>query len=358
MLPGRRGKTGARNRDASLDTVILDAGQHVFGWKGYQRTTMEAIAREAGISVGTLYNLFKSKEDLYGQVAERIGRSLISRIQPLLHSKDPEEAVLDVVRLRLYNYVNDRLFFLPFCFPAYLGVEPEPTRLGPEVNQLHQQYVDLVEKVFARCFARTGQKPTPGMKMAASLEGMITAFMGYWSGALQSDNLAKVARHMKTVLLHGVGPPLEPAQDAETTAAAGSRTIYISRYDLDRLRELLDVVRAFGKKDCQDDADALAQELKHARVTNPREVPPDIVTMNSRVRIVNLGTGVDRVYTLVFPRDAALAGDNVSILNAFGTAMFGRRLGDVFVLGSGQDAIMYQIGQILYQPEAAGDYHL
>ena len=69
--------------------MILDAAEHVFGWKGYQRTTMEAIAREAGISVGTLYNLFKSKEDLYGQVAQRIGRSLISRIQPLLHSKDP-----------------------------------------------------------------------------------------------------------------------------------------------------------------------------------------------------------------------------------------------------------------------------
>ncbi len=358
MLPGRRTKTQARKKEELVDSAILDAAEHVFGWKGYQQTTMEAIAREAGISVGTLYNLFKSKEDLYGQVAQRIGQSVICRIEPLLHGKDPEEAVLDVIRLRLYNYVNDRLFFQPFCFPAYLGVQPEPTRLGADVNQLHQHYVDLVEKVFARCFARTGQKAAPGMRMAASLEGMITAFMGYWSGALQSDNLAKVARHMKTVLLHGVGPSLDQVQIAEPTTVAGSRAIYISRYDLDRLKELLDVVRAFGKKDCQEDADALAKELKHARVTNPREVPPDIVTMNSRIRVVNIGTGTDRVYNLVFPRDAALAGDNVSILNAFGTAMFGRRLGDVFVLGSGQDALMFQITQILYQPEAAGDYHL
>lgn len=358
MLPGRRTKTQTRKREEHLDSAILDAAEYMFGWKGYQQTTMEAVAREAGISVGTLYNLFKSKEDIYGQVSQRIGQFVISRIQPLLHGKDPEEAVLDVIRLRLYNYVNDRLFFQPFCFPAYLGVQPEPARLGAEVNQLRQQYVDLVEKVFARCFARTGRKATPGMKMAACLEGMITAFMGYWSGPLQSDNLAKVARHMKTVLLSGVGPSLEQTQTAETTTVAGSRAIYISRYDLDRLRELLDVVRAFGNKDCQEHADALAEELKHARVTNPREVPPDIVTMNSRVRVVNLGTGTDQVCSLVFPRDAALAGDNVSILNAFGTAIFGRRLGDVFVLGSGQDAVMYQIGQILYQPEAAGDYHL
>jgi len=216
----------------------------------------------------------------------------------------------------------------------------------------------LVEKVFARCFSRTGQEATPGLKMAVSLEGMITAFMGYWSGALQSEDLAKVARHMKTVLLQGIAPSLEQTQTAETTTVAGSRAVHISRYDLDRLSELLAVVRAFGKKDCQTDADALAEELKHARVTSPQEVPPDIVTMNSRVRVVNLGTGRDRIYSLVFPRDAALASGNVSILNSFGAAIFGRRLDDVFILGTGQDALMHQITQILYQPEAAGDYHL
>lgn len=358
MLPDRGNRRHLGTRKKHLDSAILDSAEYVFTRRGYQQATMEAVAREAGLSVGTLYNLIENKEDLYGQVASRIGQFVIRRIQPLVHGKDPEEAVLDVIRLRLYNYVKDRLFFQPFCFPAYLGVQPEPARLGPEVNQLHQQYVDLVEKVFARCLSRSGQKATPGLNMAVSLEGMITTFMGYWSGALQSEDLAKVARHMKTVLLQGIAPSLEQTQTADTTAVAGSRSIYISRYDLERLTELAEVVRAFGKKDCQKDVQALVEELKHARVTNPQEVPPDIVTMNSRVRVVNVGTGGDRVYNLVFPRDVALAGDNVSILSAFGTAMFGRRLGDVFVLGTGQDALMYRIEQILYQPEAAGDYHL
>jgi len=355
MLSGDKRRPAKRREP--VDSAILDAAEHVFGWKGYQQTTMETLAHEAGLSVGTLYNLFRSKEDIYAQVAQRIGETVVSRIQPLSDAKDPEEAVLDVIRLRLYNYVNDRLFFQPFCFPAYLGVQPEPARLGESVNHLHQKYVDLVEKIFARCLKKMRQPAPPGTKMAVWLEGMISAFMGYWSSPLQSDNLAKVARHMKTVLLRGIAPPIESPTDTAAEVME-SRAIYISRYDLERLNELLDVVRAFGKKECQEHADVLAKELKHARITNPREVPPDVVTMNSKVRMLNVNTGTDRIYSLVFPRDAALAPDNVSVLNAFGTAILGRRLGDVFTLGSGQDALMYQATQMLYQPEAAGDYHL
>lgn len=355
MLSGRKAR--AKRRREPVDSAILDAAEYVFGWKGYQQTTMEILARETGLSVGTLYNLFESKEDIYGQVAQRIGETVVSRIQPLVNAKDPEAAVLDVIRLRMYNHVNDRLFFQPFCFPAYLGVQPEPSRLGNRVNELHQEYVDLVEKVFARCLAKIGHTAPPGLKMAVWLEGMITAFTGYWSSPLQSDNLAKVARHMKTVLLRGIATPAEALADTATEVME-SRAIYISRYDLERLNELLEVVRAFGKKECQEYADALAKELKHARITNPQEVPPDVVTMNSKVRVVNVNTGTDRICALVFPRDAALAPDNVSVLNAFGTTLLGRRLGDVFALDSGQDAVMYHVTQMLYQPEAAGDYHL
>lgn len=355
MVAGRKAR--AKRRSDPVDAAILDAAEHVFGWKGYQQTTMETLAHETGLSVGTLYNTFAGKEDIYSQVAQRIGEAVVSRIRPLVEVKDPEEAVLDVIRLRLHNYVNDRLFFQPFSFPAYLGIQPEPARLCDRVKGLHREYVDLVEKIFGRCLARTGHAPPSGLKMAVWLEGMITAFMGYWSSPLQSDNLAQVARHMKTVLLRGIARLVDPPADA-ATAVKETRAIYISRYDLERLNELLEVVRVFGKKECRECADALAEELKYARVTNPREVPPDVVTMNSKVRVVNVNTGTDRVCSLVFPRDAALAADNVSVLNGFGTAILGRRVGDVFALGSGQDAVMYRATQMLYQPEAAGDYHL
>lgn len=44
---------------------ILRAAITLFGTKGYHATTMNEIAKEAEFSIGTLYNFFKSKEDLY-----------------------------------------------------------------------------------------------------------------------------------------------------------------------------------------------------------------------------------------------------------------------------------------------------
>jgi len=353
---GREGKVQAKKRRQPVDGAILDAAELVFKWKGYQQTTMDILAREAGISVGSLYNMFTSKEDIYSRVAQRVGEVVLRRLESLARASDPEEAVLDLIRLRLHNYTNDRLFFQPFCFPSYLGVQPEPARLGPEMNRLHEQYADLVERIFSRCLAKTGQPGTPDIKMAVCLEGMLNVFMGYWSEPLQSDALAKVARHMKTVLLSGVAPAFDPSEsDAEV---ATSRALYISRYDLERLKELIEVVRAFGKKESQKYADNLDDVLKHARVTSPREMPPDVVTMNSRVRVVNRDTGKEHVYALVFPRSAESAPENVSILNPLGTALLGRRLEDVFTVGAEETAPAYEITQMLYQPEASGDYHL
>lgn len=52
---------GQADRRAS----ILDAAARVFQAKGYSATTVDAIATEAGISKGSVYNYFSSKEDLF-----------------------------------------------------------------------------------------------------------------------------------------------------------------------------------------------------------------------------------------------------------------------------------------------------
>ena len=53
---------------AAKHDAILAAAEKVFNGSGYAATTMEMVAVEAGISKGSLYNYFQSKEDLFKQV--------------------------------------------------------------------------------------------------------------------------------------------------------------------------------------------------------------------------------------------------------------------------------------------------
>ena len=358
-MPPRRTSENSRSKERELrNTTVLDAAQHLFGRKGYQQTTMEEVAKEAGLSVGTLYNMFEDKERLYAKVALRIGQATLQRLKPLADYKDSEQAVQDLIRLLLYNYVNDRLFFQSFCFPAYLRIQPEPERLGNELNALYQEYVALVESIFDRYRAGLGKQQKSSIKMTTYLEGIITAFMGYWSGPLQSDRLTKVARQIKDMLLRGLNIPSDWPEEPQELETTETRALYITRYDLERLKELIEVVRTFGRDEWLPRAEALETVLAHARITNPREVPPDVVTMNSKASIRNLELDAEQVFTLVFPKDADLSPDNVSILDPVGMGMFGRRVGDVFSVAEGERESRYRVSMILYQPEAAGDYYL
>ena len=105
--------------------AVLDAAQRLFCRKGFQQTTMEEIAKDAGLSVGTLYNMFEDKERIYVQVSLRIGQSVLGRLRPLADYDDSEQAVQDLIRLLLHNYANDHLFFQPFSFPVYLRIQPD-----------------------------------------------------------------------------------------------------------------------------------------------------------------------------------------------------------------------------------------
>src|SRR5690554_6603658 len=68
----RRAKDRQRKR-----TELLDAAERIFLQKEYALATAEEIAQGAGVSVGTIYNFFQSKEGVYRELADRIVRDLL-----------------------------------------------------------------------------------------------------------------------------------------------------------------------------------------------------------------------------------------------------------------------------------------
>ncbi|MFO8082732.1 MAG: TetR/AcrR family transcriptional regulator [Desulfobacterales bacterium] len=74
---------------------IMVAAKRVFSEKGFNKTTMEDIAREAELSTGTLYLYFKNKEELFASLSFRILQYLLIRLEHVTREKDksPEEKI-------------------------------------------------------------------------------------------------------------------------------------------------------------------------------------------------------------------------------------------------------------------------
>jgi len=131
------------------------------------------------------------------------------------------------------------------------------------------------------------------------------------------------------------------------------RAIYITESDMKRLRPLVD-----GKGNGRDDLTVLQAELDRAYVVAPTAVPPDVITMNSQAKLRDLDTGEEMVYRLVFPEQADVEQGKVSVMAPIGTAMLGYRVGDEFQWEVPAGKVRLKVEEVLYQPEAAGDFHL
>ena len=102
----------------------------------------------------------------------------------------------------------------------------------------------------------------------------------------------------------------------------------------------------------------LGAELDRATIVEIDKPPQDIVTMNSKVCLKDVDTGKDEIYQVVYPEDADIEQNKISILAPIGTAILGYKVGDVIEWKVPAGLRRLKIKKILYQPEAAKDYHL
>ena len=107
-----------------------------------------------------------------------------------------------------------------------------------------------------------------------------------------------------------------------------SKSIIISHTDKRQLQALLDSAR-FDSRISYTSLVMLERELARATVVLDDEVPADVVTINAHVTFVDLATGEEESYTLVYPHDANMLYDRISVLAPIGMALLGYQVGDV-----------------------------
>lgn len=135
------------------------------------------------------------------------------------------------------------------------------------------------------------------------------------------------------------------------------RIIYITKFDLARLEDLLAAAGEFSYRD-QGDLEELEAELQEGKLVDSKNVPPNVVTMNARVELIDVDENKPMIFTLTFPRDADIERGKLSVLSPIGTAILGHAEGDLVEWRVPAGLRRIRIEKVHYQPEAAGDYHL
>lgn len=107
------------------------------------------------------------------------------------------------------------------------------------------------------------------------------------------------------------------------TEAGATTPIVVSEQELARLTALLRAAHA------HEVDERLGDELERAVIVPSTQIPPDIVTMNSRVTFVDAATGATSTVVLVYPHDADAAHGKLSVFAPIGAALLGLAVGQV-----------------------------
>ncbi|AIR04299.1 nucleoside diphosphate kinase regulator [Cedecea neteri] len=130
--------------------------------------------------------------------------------------------------------------------------------------------------------------------------------------------------------------------------------IIINELDAERLDRLLEQPQ-YAKAPL---AEALNAELDRAEMCSPEKMPPDVVSMNSRVEFRDLSNQEVHVRTLVYPANLTDSDNQLSVMASVGAALLGLRVGDTinWTLPNGGQTHL-EVLALQYQPEAAGEFH-
>ncbi len=110
-MPTRAPKPRAprwKRRPDARPEEILEAALQVFDAQGYARTRLEDVARKAGVSKGTLYLYFDSKEELFREVVRATKGEALAGAEAIMEQfQGTTREALTLLMQRMWSHMND-----------------------------------------------------------------------------------------------------------------------------------------------------------------------------------------------------------------------------------------------------------
>ncbi|MDQ0092668.1 TetR/AcrR family transcriptional regulator [Paeniglutamicibacter psychrophenolicus] len=197
MSPTARPRTRMTGVQRRLQ--LIDISRHLFSLRGVDGTTIEEIARAAGVSKPVVYEHFGSKEALYMEVVTNEYRELLHRItESLSGEEDSSRVLLEKAALAMLTYIEE-------CTEGFriLVRDAPPSQPEGTYSTLLTKVTEQVEHILADEFTHRGFSAEDGSIYAQMLVGMVAMTAQWWLDARHPDKRT-VAAHVVNLAWYGL----------------------------------------------------------------------------------------------------------------------------------------------------------
>lgn len=160
---------------------ILQAAERLFAAKGFYHTTMSEIAQAAEFGTGTLYNYFKSKEDLYFTLIDEKTDEIYHQVKRELRRKASAiERIKKVLILELEFMERNRDFFKIYTSESSRFEWFIKEEYGKKIHKKMETYLHLLSQVMKQGMKADELKPMDPLDLAHAFEGIVHSFIFEW----------------------------------------------------------------------------------------------------------------------------------------------------------------------------------
>lgn len=197
------------SKTESRKDAILDAAQRCFAQHGYAKTSLEDVAKLAGLKAGSLYHYFAGKEALFDEVVDREATEMMKHLRAAAEQEhDPHKQICRYFRERLI-YFKKLVNLLDVSVQVLIEVSPAVNRTYSRFLEEEVSYVSgllsagACQGVFAQCEARRVASSLLTVQDALKLKAYHDVSGGL-KGAAEYERIGELVEHILNLIMKGL----------------------------------------------------------------------------------------------------------------------------------------------------------
>jgi len=185
---------------------ILNAAVHVFSKKGLKDTKISDISEEAGIGKGTVYEYFKSKDEVFTATFDFFIKKFEEIISlRLFRIHDPLEKIQAYFSAWTEILEGDYLEYLGIILDFWAhGIRQKDNTWIIDLNKLYSENIIILDSLLSECVSKGVIKPVNTKVIASIMLGALDGLLIQWIMNRDLFNMREATELLVETMINGL----------------------------------------------------------------------------------------------------------------------------------------------------------